>query len=217
MLAARDSRQHNGEPMPKRDLKKELKTLYAPSAKAVGEIVVPPMQYLMLDGEGDPNTAQSYKQAVEALFTAAYAIKFLLKKSNRQIDYGVMPLESLWWSARPTSNHVVDKSGFQWTAMILQPDFVTSADISEGIAIAKRKKPALAALSALRHDCLDEGQSAQILHIGPFSAEGPAIDSLHDYIAQRGKPTGKHHEIYLSDITKTSPERWKTVIRQPFR
>lgn len=198
------------------DLKKELKQLYQPSAKAVCEVEVPSMNFLMIDGEGDPNTSQSYAETVEALFSVSYAIKFMAKKGALAIDYGVMPLEGLWWADDMSSFSINDKTKWKWTMMMMQPVFITKEIILNVIAEVKKKKN-LPALSKLRIEQFTEGRCAQILHIGPFSEEGPTIEKVHQYIDACGKRTGKHHEIYLSDIRKADPAKWKTIIRQPMK
>lgn len=198
------------------DLKKELKHLYQPGAKEVGEVQVPAMNFLMVDGSGDPNTSQAYAEALEALFAVAYAIKFMVKKSDLAIDYGVMPLEGLWWADDMSIFSGGNKSQWKWTMMIMQPSFVTPEVIARASAEVKAKKNP-PALSRMRVAEFDEGRCAQILHIGPFSQEGPKIEQVHRYIDTHGKRSGKHHEIYLSDIRRADPAKWKTVIRQPLR
>ncbi len=203
--------------MKKIDLKKELKHLYQPSAKAVEKLEVPTMNYLLIDGEGDPNTSTVYQAVVEALFALSYAIKFMVKKGTLAIDYGVMPLEGLWWADDMSSFSVDDKSNWKWTMMIMQPDFITRGMVDKAVEEVRRKKK-LPALGEIRFASLSEETCAQIMHIGPFSAEGPTIERLHKFIANAGgKLRGKHHEIYLSDIRKAAPEKWKTVIRQPMQ
>jgi len=195
------------------DLKKELKHLYQPSAKEVVQVDVPTMNYLMIDGEGDPNSVKAYTDAVETLFTISYAVKFMVKRSLA-IDYMVMPLEGLWWADDMATFSPEDKSNWKWTMMIMQPSFVSENMIETAIADAKKKKNP-PAISSVRFEALTEGKCAQILHIGPFSEEGPTIEKVHQFIAARSRLTGKHHEIYLSDIRRADPARWKTVIRQP--
>jgi hypothetical protein len=198
------------------DLKKEFKHLYQPSAREVVEVDVPPMTFLMIDGEGDPNTAPAYAEAVEALFAVSYAIKFAVKKGSLAIDYGVMPLEGLWWADDMSSFATGDRSRWKWTAMMMQPAFVTRETIDRAVTeVAKKKNPA--ALTRMRVESFAEGRCAQIMHVGPFSAEGPTIARLHLHIDERGRRVGKHHEIYLSDIRKADPAKWKTVIRQPMK
>ena len=205
--------------MIKIDFKKELKLLYNPSVKEAAIVDVPPMNYLMVDGTGDPNTAQEYKEAIEALYAVAYALKFTIKK-EQAIDYGVMPLEGLWWTDDMAQFSPENKDIWKWTAMIMQPEYVTTELVESALEqVAKKKK--LPALSKMRFESFHEGLSAQIMHIGPFSAEGPTILKLHAFIKENGYEfdglTGKHHEIYLSDVRRVAPEKMRTVIRQPMR
>lgn len=202
--------------MAKVDLKKELKHLYQPSAKEVVQVDVPTMNYLMVDGKGDPNTSQAYADAVAALFMVSYAVKFMAKKGTLAVDYGVMPLEGLWWVDDMSSFTTTDKSNWQWTMMIMQPSFITPGIIDSAIADVKKKKNPTA-ISKLRLEAFSEGRCAQILHIGPFSEEGPTVEKVHQFIDAKSKRTGKHHEIYLSDIRKADPSKWKTIIRQPMQ
>lgn len=202
--------------MTKIDLKKELKHLYRASAKAVGEVVVPALRYLMIDGQGNPNTSAEYAQAVEALFSVSYTAKFAVKKGAEGIDYAVMPLEGLWWADDLTAFVNGDKANWKWTMMILQPSVVADRVIHEAIAAVRRKKQ-LPAVEKLRLEEFSEGRCAQILHVGPFSEEGPTIERLHEFIDTRGEKTGKHHEIYLSDVRRAAPGKWKTILRQPMK
>jgi hypothetical protein len=199
------------------DWKKELKQLYQPSTKEVVAVDVPAMRYLMIDGKGDPNTAQEYADAITALYAVAYTVKFMVKKSALAIDYGVMPLEGLWWAEDMSKFSTGDKSNWLWTMMIAQPPCVTQAIVGAAIAEVKRKKN-LISLAKLRFEEFNEGRCAQIMHIGPFSEEGPNIEKVHHFIEAGGyQRRGKHHEIYLSDIRKADPAKWKTVIRQPMQ
>ena len=201
----------------KLDLKKALAPLYGPSAKTVSEVEVPPLSYLMVDGMGDPNTSQAYKDAIEALYSVSYTLKFASKKSGGP-DWGVMPLEGLWWADDMDVFTRAQKDEYRWTAMILQPDFVTAADVKSAVAELRRKGKDLPALTLLRLKTLKEGRAAQVMHIGPFAGEGPTIERVHAFIAEQGRKLhGKHHEIYLSDIRRGDPAKWKTVIRQPMR
>ena len=200
--------------MEKIDVRKRLSSLYRVSHKEVVEVDVPPLRYLMIDGAGDPNTSPDYARAVEALFSVSYTTKFAVKKSGLGIDYGVMPLEGLWWADDWSAFTANDRSAWKWTMMILQPDFVPEEMIRRAIGdVAEKKK--LPAVEKLRLEEFHEGRSAQILHIGPFTEEGPTIQRVHDFIDARSARRGKHHEIYLSDIRRAAPEKWKTIIRQP--
>lgn len=199
--------------MDKIDLKKELKSLYNPSAKEVVEVQVPAFDFLMVDGEGNPNTSSSYKEAVEALFSVSYAVKFALKK-EKGLDYVVMPLEGLWWADDLSSFQRDAKEGWKWTMMIMQPPEASGQMVRSAIARVREKK-GLPGLEGLRFESFEEGRCAQTLHRGPFSEEGPAIQRVHDFIAGRSALRGKHHEIYLSDIRRAAPANWKTIVRQP--
>lgn len=199
--------------MSKVDFKQELRHFYSASAKEVAVVDVPPMNFLMIDGTGDPNTSPAYQEAVEALFSVSYAAKFTLKKTAG-IDYVVMPLEGLWWADDPTVFITDDRTQWQWTMMIMQPSFVEDEVIERAMAETRKKKQ-LPALDRLRFESFHEGLAAQILHIGPFSEEGPTIQRLHEFIEARSGLRGKHHEIYLSDVRRADPRRWRTIIRQP--
>lgn len=200
--------------MDKIDVKKQLPLLYRVSSKAVVEVDVPPLRYLMIDGQGDPNTSPEYAHAIEALFSVSYVTKFAVKRGALGIDYGVMPLEGLWWADDWSAFIATDKSRWKWTMMILQPDFVPDDIVHQSISDVVSKK-SLDAAKRLRLEVFHEGRSAQILHIGPFSEEGPTIAKVHEFIDARSAKRGKHHEIYLSDIRRAAPEKWKTIIRQP--
>ena len=202
--------------MTKLDLKKdELRHLYSASARSVAEIDVPALRYLMIDGRGDPNESEFYRQALEALYSVSYATKFLSRNEDGA-DYVVMPLEGLWWADDMTVFAADQKSEWHWTMMILQPDFVSDTLIHRAIESVKEKKRP-PALPHLRLESFTEGRCAQILHRGPFADEGPTIERLHKYIQSNGRLTGKHHEIYLSDIRRAKPENWKTILRQPMQ
>ena len=202
--------------MSKTDFKKELKHLYQPSAKEFVVVDVPPMSFLMIDGHGDPNTAQAYADAVETLYAVAYALKFMSKR-EKGMDYVVPPMEGLWWVDNMAEFSTQDKSAWDWTMMIMQPEWVTQEMFEEALRqVEKKKNPP--ALSKLRLEAYDEGLSTQIMHIGPYEAEAPTIASMHAFIDRNGyQPAGKHHEIYLGDPRKVAPEKLKTVLRQPIR
>lgn len=203
--------------MQKIDYKKEFKHLYNPSVQKVAIVDVPKMNFLMIDGMGDPNTSQEFQDAVEALFGLSYTLKFMVKKGEMAMDYAVMPLEGLWWVDDMTKFTVEDKSTWKWTLMIMQPEFISEDMVNQAIEELRRKKDPVA-LSKIRFESFEEGKSAQIMHIGPFSEEGPTIKKVHQFIEENGSERrGKHHEIYLSDIRKADPAKWKTVIRQPMK
>ncbi len=202
--------------MSKTDFKKEWKHLYRPSAKEFVIVDVPPMNFLMIDGHGDPNTAQEYQDAVEALYAVAYKLKFMSKK-EKGMDYIVPPMEGLWWVENMEEFTTENKSTWDWTMMIMQPDWITQEMFEEALKeVEKKKNPP--ALSRLRLEVYHEGLAVQIMHIGPYDAEAPTIARMHTFIDENDyEPAGKHHEIYLGDPRKVAPEKLKTVLRQPVR
>lgn len=202
--------------MPKLDAKRQFKELYHALAKHVTEVDVPAFSFLMVDGQGNPNTSIDYAQAVEALFSVSYTAKFLLKKSSLAIDYAVMPLEGLWWADDWSVFLTDDRTQWKWTMMIMQPDVLPVKFLETAISQVAKKKN-LPALDRIRIEKFHEGHCAQILHVGPFTEEGPTIARLHDYIDNKSGRAGKHHEIYLSDIRRAAPSKWKTIIRQPIK
>ncbi len=204
--------------MDKIDFKRDLKHLYQPPAGQFTLIEVPAMQFLMLDGHGDPNSAPAYQEAVEALYAVAYKLKFASKQQLGR-DYAVMPLEGLWWAEDMASFTARrDKSEWDWTMMIMHPEWVTEEMFGEATAVVAKQK-ALPALAKLRLEPYHEGQSVQMMHIGSYEDEAPTLHKLHHEFmpANQLAFNGRHHEIYLSDPRRVAPEKLKTVLRQPVR
>jgi hypothetical protein len=202
--------------MEKLDLLKQMKEFYSASMNKVNFLKIPSLNYLMIDGEGDPNTSQEYKDSVQALFSISYGLKFAVKKGKPSIDFKVMPLEGLWWVEDMTLFSVKSKGDWKWTMMILQPDLITSEMVAEMQKMVIKKKGLVLAKS-IRFQQYDEGDCVQILHLGPYSTEGEDIEKLHTAISEHGfQRKGKHHEIYLNTPLKTAPDNLKTIIRQPF-
>ena len=201
--------------MEKIDLRKQLKAYYFSTARQPSLVDVPPFNYLMIDGHGDPNSSPEYIEALNALYSLAYTLKFALKKGPEAVDYTIMGLEGLWWVPDMNQFSVDRKENWDWTMMILQPDFITQAHFYAAVDEIHKKKPS-AALEKVRLECFNEGLSAQILHIGPYAAEGATVERLHQFIAEMGYALrGKHHEIYLGDPRRTAPEKLRTILRQP--
>lgn len=200
--------------MVKTDWKKEMKEYYSPPKKEAVMVDVPEMNFLMVDGAGDPNTSQDYRESIEVLYAMAYTLKFMVKIEDPEHDYSVMPLEGLWWG-EDESFLFDDKSAFEWTSMIMQPEPVTEKHVAEAVKQVKEKKDPVA-LPKCRFESFHEGLSAQIMHIGPYAEEEPTIKRLHAFIEEHGHGLrGKHHEIYLSDPRRAAPEKLRTVVRQP--
>jgi hypothetical protein len=202
--------------MTKVDFKKTLKHLYNPPKKFV-VVDVPEMQFLMVDGHGDPNTAQAYREAVEALYAVAYKIKFLSKKALEK-DYTVPPLEGLWWAEEMESFITRDKSQWDWTMMIMTPEWIGQEIFADAVAQARKAKNP-AALDKVWLERYHEGLSAQIMHVGSYDDEGPVLSRMHgEFMPENGYcENGKHHEIYLSDPRRVAPKKLKTVLRQPVK
>ena len=197
------------------DLKEDYKPIFSASTKEVTFVGIPAFNFLKIDGAGDPNTP-AYQEAVKALYSITYAIKFANKSNEDTFDFTVPPLEGLWWCDDMKQFSVDKKDEWFWTLMVLQPDFISKAVFEQGMIQYSNKKK-LSVLPAIRLEMLSEGKAVQSLHIGPYSTEGPLIASIHQYIKAKGCVLhGRHHEIYLNNPGKTAPEKMKTLIRQPF-
>jgi hypothetical protein len=197
------------------DWKKDLKQLYFPPQGKFTLVDVPALNFLMVDGHGDPNTATEYTDAIQALYSMAYTVKFALKPQG--VEFSVAPLEGLWWTPDMAQFSDQDKSAWDWTMMILQPDAVTS-DVVDAARAEALKKKGLPALERVRLEMYHEGPSVQTLYLGPYADEGPTIAAMHRYAEEQGYALrGKHHEIYMGDPRRSAPEKLKTVIRQPVR
>lgn len=203
--------------MGKLDYKKILGPLYKCSSIEAEFIDVPELLYTMIDGEGDPNTNPEFQRDIEALYSLSYALKFQIKRRDPAQDYVVMPLEGLWWTFDNSPFDLVNRLNWKWTLMILQPSWVTEAQFEEARRDAFGKKK-LDIIQNIRIERWGEGLCAQILHQGPYSTESETLAILHQTLSERGFcPNGKHHEIYLSDPRRVSPENYRTILRQPIR
>lgn len=211
--------------MEKVDYKKDFKDIYFPKKEPM-LIDLKKMVYFMVDGKGDPNTSEEYKNALEILYGLSFTVKMSPKKNvnlEGYHEYTVFPLEGLWWSENDifTKDGPTDKSAFCWTSMIRQPDFVSKEVFDWALSALKEKKPELD-YSKLRYSELEEGKCAQIMHIGPYDDEPATVKKLTDFISDQGytldlNENRKHHEIYLGDPRKSKPENLKTVIRYPIK
>lgn len=199
----------------KTDFKKTLDS-YQASVHQFRIVDVPPMQYLMVDGHGDPNTAQEYSDAIAALYPVAYKLKFASKQDLGR-DYVVTPLEGLWWASDMDAFTTQrDKSQWDWTLMIMVPDWIDRAMFGTAVAkVAAGDRPA--SLDKVRLESLHEGRCVQTLHIGSFDDEAEILAEMHqEFIPNAGlRMAGKHHEIYLSDFRKVAPSKLRTILRQP--
>lgn len=202
--------------MQKLDFRKTMKALWQPPVGRFTIVDVPKMQFAMVDGKGDPNVSEDYKAAVQWLYGVSYALKFASRRELGR-DYTVAPLEGLWWADDMADFVRGDKSRWQWTMMIMQPDWIARPMFDAAVARAREKLGPPP--PDLRLEDYDEGLSVQVMHVGPYSAEGPTLARLHgEFLPANGlKETGRHHEIYIGDPRRTAPEKLKTVLRQPVR
>lgn len=205
------------------DFKKEFKEFYLPSGKP--EIVtVPRMNYIAVEGRGDPNReGGDYQQALAVLYALAYTLK-MSYKSDYQIEgffeYVVPPLEGFWRQEGGGGFDSGNKDGFLWTSVIRLPDFVTQENFHWAMETASRKKKL--DCSAAKFLTVDEGLCVQMMHLGPFDSEPESVAKMDTFIQEQGyisdlSETRRHHEIYLTDARRVPPEKWKTVIRHPIK
>jgi hypothetical protein len=215
--------------MEKLDLRKTYAHLYKASAKKPSLVEVPAMNFLMVDGQGDPNTSPEFQSAIDSLYGLSYTLKFGFKM-RKGIDWTVMTLEGLWWTdeserlAAMTADDEIaaflaaSKGAWKWTLAVMQPDVVTPAALGEAREELQRRHPEKAGLERVRLERFEEGPAAQVLHVGPYTDVGPTTQRLLAFVRENGcAPTGRHHEIYLSDPRRTAPEKLKTILRHPVR
>lgn len=203
---------HTARMRQKFDPKREIVGYRAPKGR-FDFVEVPELRFAMVDGHGDPNTAPEYAEAVEALYAFSFAAKFASKRELGS-DYVVGPLEGLWSAADPSTFITREKSAWEWTMLIWQPDWLTPELIAAALEQASAKA---SGAGRLRVGPLAEGTCVQTLHLGSYDDEGPLLARLHDeFMPEHGlRFNGRHHEIYLGDPRRTPPERLRTILRQP--
>lgn len=196
------------------DIKKARRDLYNGRVGRFDLVDVPPMRFLMVDGRGDPGSAPEYRVAVEALYSTSYAVRALAKAELGRV-HTVGPLEGLWYADDLGVFTAGDRHAWRWTMMIWQPDWITPAMVAAGVGKATTKSPDAGHL--IRFEEFVEGPAVQTLHVGPYRDEGPVIAHMHEHVipGHDARPSGHHHEIYLSDPRRTDPSKLKTILRQP--
>jgi len=201
--------------MTKYDIKRDLKQCYGVKNTAWQLVEIPRQQFIAIKGQGDPNTSAEYAEAVESLFAMAYTIKFA-SKGDLDRDFVVGPLEGLWWADDPAAFRTREKDVWSWRLLVAQPDWISETMI-EGARQSAIAKKALSSIANIHHHVLEEGTSAQLLHVGSYDDEGPVLERLHrEYLPNNGlRLAGLHHEIYLSDARRTEPAKLRTILRQP--
>lgn len=205
------------------DFKKEYKEFYMPKNKP--EIVnVPKANFIAVRGKGNPNEeGGAYKQAIGILYAVAYTLKMSYKgeyKIEGFYEYVVPPLEGFWWQEGIQGVDYTKKEEFHWISVIRLPDFIKKEDFDWAVAEATRKKKM--DCSKAEYLTIEEGLCVQIMHIGAYDDEPASVALMDAYLEENGYSNDLnekrlHHEIYLSDARKVSPERWKTVIRHPIK
>ena len=197
------------------DLKKQHKQLFAPKREP-HLVEVRKFQYLMIDGEGAPE-GTAFQDAIAALYSTAYTTKFALKKAGRE-DFVVPPLEALWWADDESAFEGNRRDEWQWTLMVILPDHVSDEDLRGTLADLEKKGKLTEVHARMRTEVLEEGQSVQCLHVGPYDSMGGAISAMRAFAESKGLEfASKHHDVYLSDPRRTAPEKLKTVLRRPVR
>ena len=201
--------------MDKIDLKKTLGAYWkAPAGKFV-VIDVPRLNFLMVDGQGNPNTSPDYEAAVGALYATSYTLKFASKAKGR--DYVVPPLQGLWWAEDMSDFVAGRKDRWRWTMMLMLPDWIDAPAVAAAVDAVRAKSGPVP--TTLRFEPFDEGRCVQTLHVGPYDEEAPTIHRMHaEFLPEQGlTENGRHHEIYLSDPRRAAPGKLKTILRQPVR
>ncbi len=205
------------------DLKKEYKEYYQPPKKP-GIVEIPPMNYIAVEGKGDPNEEDgAYKRAIAVLYAVAYTLKMSYKtdyKIEGFFEYVVPPLEGFWWQDGIENLNFGNKDAFRWISVIRLPDFITQENFEWAVKMAEKKKKL--DCSAVKFLRVEEGLCVQMMHIGPFDTEPETVAAMDTYLKENGYENDmtsgrRHHEIYLSDVRKVSPEKWKAVIRHPIK
>ena len=208
--------------MEKLDLRKDLKYLYSPRTNKVEVVDVPAFPFLMIDGAIEPGkgpgTSPLFQENMQALYGAAYTLKFMIKKRKQDpVDYPVMALEGLWW-VEDGHFDIHIKDNWFYTVMILQPDVVTSTLFDEALVQMRKKKGDQPAFTRLQLETFDEGCCLQIMHLGPYDTEPGTVALMDKFAEETGYiKTGKHHEIYLGNPMRADPSKLKTILRHPVR
>ena len=206
--------------MQKLDLKKDLKHLYAPSARKIEVVDVPAFNFVMIDGAIEPGqgpgTSPLFQENMQALYGAAYTLKFMIKqRKENPVDYPVMALEGLWWVEDGTFD--IRKPGnWKYTVMIMVPEIITAEFFAEALAQMRKKKGDQPAFARLRLDGFREGLCVQTMHIGPYADEPATVTRMETFAQENGYAlSNKHHEIYLGNPLRADPSKLKTILRHP--
>lgn len=199
------------------DFKKTFKPLYSPKPGVPEIVCMPQLQFAMADGTGDPNTSQEFHDAIAALYSVAYGLKFSRKKQQVSPDFTMGPLEALWWTKTGKQFDTSRKGDWLWTLLLWMPNFITPQEFKSIVELTMSRKPN-PALAKLRLDTLEEGMVVQIMHVGPYADEQPDIEKMFAFASEQGyQQCGKHHEIYLGDPRRADPQKLRTILRHPIK
>jgi len=193
------------------DLKREYAGLHRASVRVPELVYVPELRYLAIEGQGSPEE-EAFQDAVGAMYAIAYGCRFGAKK-ELALDYPVMPLEGLWWTASGAEFTSVQSDDTRWMLLILVPKELPEEFFKRVQLVAQVKAPkaALARLITLK-----EGRAVQVMHVGPYATEAATIARLEAFAHGSGlKFTGKHHEIYIGDPRRAAPDKLRTILRHP--
>lgn len=201
------------------DLKKQWKHLYLPPIGKVQLVDVPAFQFIMIDGSIEvgksPGTSPRFQEAMQALYGAAYTLKFAIKqRKENPVDYPVMALEGLWW-VEDGHFDIRQPDNWKYTVMIMQPDLVTPELFKAALEQLRQKKPS-PAIEQLRLERFHEGLCVQMMHVGPYADEPASVAQMETFEHENGYTIhGKHHEIYIGNPLRADPAKLKTVLRHP--
>ncbi len=212
--------------MRKLNLKTEYHELYTPSARKVSVVKVPKLRFLSIDGRIEageaPGTSAAFEEAMMGMYGVAYTMKFMLKlRRQNPVDYPVMAVEGLWW-VEDGKFDIRVKDNWLFTLLILTPKLVTYKIFETARDQVRRKRGDSQALSRLQLQEISEGLCMQTMHVGPYATEPATVERMRAFAAETGYEDlvgqgAKHHEIYLGDPRKASPEKLKTILRHPIR
>jgi hypothetical protein len=155
------------------------------------------------------------------LFSVAFTLKFASKQEGK--DFVVPKLEGLWWFddakygqiSLGEAPQLIPRSEWHWRMMIRMPEFVGPQALTAAVdTVWQKKQPALA--REVEWFTRSPERVVQILHVGPFEREPETLLILQQFVEEQDlKKAGHHHEIYLSDINRVDPEKWRTILREP--
>lgn len=196
------------------DYKKDYRNIYLPKTDPV-IIDIPKMQYVMINGTGNPN-GEEFKKVIEALYSFSYVVKMSYKSNEvpeGYYEYTVFPLEGIW-DLVDYSKPVSDKDNYKYTVMIRQPDFLTHELFEKFLEIAKKKKPNQR-LNDMIFGEITDGLCCQVMHIGSYDDEQRSFEKMEKFCNENGyiRLSKTHREIYISDPRKTEISKMKTVLR----